>query len=126
MVHRVNQVEAQCLPECLKNTKTLQFEFPRNIYIFSTLPIIGTMIYSSVCSIIRNVLEFISPTKSSAFRYKMQLKTTLMQRMVLAMGRKSGDYPGYWKNFFHPAVKFLMQSKGKAEAFSEYKLAWQQ
>jgi len=85
------------------------------------------MIYSTACRISHNILEFISGTsESSAFRCKVQLKTTLMYRMILAMGRKSRDYQGYWKNLLHPAVKFLMQSKRKAEAFSEYKLAWQQ
>lgn len=84
-------------------------------------------IYSSISSISHNLLGFFSVTdKSSAFRSELQLKTTLMQRMVLVMGGKNRDYPGYWKNLLHPAVKFLIKSKAKAEAFSDYKLAWQQ
>lgn len=84
-------------------------------------------IYSSVSSISHNILDFFSITdKSSAFRSEVQLKTTLMQKVVLVMGGKNGDYPGYRKNLLHPAVIFLMKSKGKAEAFSDYKLAWQQ
>lgn len=85
------------------------------------------MIYCSACSIIHNASKSIlSTVKSSAFRYEVQLKTTLMQRMISVMARKSKNYPGYWKNFFRSAVKFLMQPNRKAEAFSEYKLAWQE
>lgn len=112
----------------IKNTFVLKSSYLRSTKIFFwTLPFTGMRIYSSVSSISHNILDLFKLTdKSSAFRSEVQLKTTLMQRMVFVMGGKNRDYPGYWKNLLHPAVKFLMKSKGKAEAFSDYKLAWQQ